>query len=124
MHSKHILVSSIAAVALGLAGAAFAETEADAAADAAAEIATGVAAGQEASQQAADVADEAQADVQEAQAAGEASTADAVDADLADEEANTIASDMIEAKEITKEVEEEAKVDAVLQDSKTLIEGQ
>jgi hypothetical protein len=123
MHPKHILVSSVAAVALGLAGAAFAETQADAAAKAADEIATGVAAGEKEAQQAAGVAEEAQADVQAAQASGEASTGDAVDADLAAEEASTTAADMIEAKEATKAVEEEAKVDAVLQDSKTLIEG-
>ena len=48
---------------------------------------------------------------------------DAEAADLASEAASSTAADMIEAKELAREVAKVAKTDAVLKDSKEMIQG-
>lgn len=52
-----------------------------------------------------------------------ATSREAVEADVAAEGTSTMAADMIEAKEATKAVADEAKTDAVLSDSKAMIYG-
>ena len=123
MYLKHILISTTTVVALSLSGALFAETAADATAKAATEIAKDVKAASAVTQDAANVSTEAAADVNAAKAAGNAGSKDAEAADVASEVTNEAAADMIEAKMVTEEVEKEAKTDAVLEDSKTLIQG-
>jgi len=124
MYLKHILASSIAAVAVSLAGVALAESPADATAKAASEMATDANVGAAAAQEAANVAVEGAADVSAAQAAGMATSTDAEAADLAAEGASEMAADMMEAKEATEAAAKEAKTDAVLEDSKKLIEDE
>jgi hypothetical protein len=121
MYLKHILASSITAVAVGLAGVALAESQADAAAKAAAEMAADTKAGAAVTQEAADVAVEGAAGVTEAQAAGMATSTEAEEADVAAEGTSQMAADMMEAKGATEAAAKEAKTDAVLKDSEKLI---
>ena len=123
MYLKNILVSATTAVALGLSGAALAETAADATAKAATEMAKDVGPAAGGTQGDGDVTTQAAADVNAAKAAGAASSMDAEAADVASEVTNEAAAEMIEAKMVTEEVAKEAKTDAVLEDSKTLIQG-
>jgi hypothetical protein len=123
MSLKHTLTVSIAAAALGLAGPAPAETQSDITAETASTIASEVQVGAEASQEAANAAVETATAVNAAQAVGEASAKEAEAADVAAEEASLMASDMIEAKEVTEAAATEAKTDAVLDDSKEMIQG-
>ena len=123
MNLKHTLALSVTASALALAGRALAETRADVTAETASAIASEVQIGAEIGQEAADAAVETANTVNAAKAVGAASASKAEAADVAAEEASLMASDMIEAREVTEAVATEAKTEAVLEDSKAMSQG-
>lgn len=123
MNNKPLLLSVTAMLALGLSGTLLAETEADAAAKAAKQMAEDVGAAAEMTQGAADVVTEGAADVNAAKDAGLATSAEAEAADRMSEAVNAEAAEMMETKVIADEAAKEAATDAVLEDSKEMIEG-
>lgn len=123
MKTSQIIVSASTALAIGFSSALFAETPADAAAKAAKEMAKDVDAGAAMTQGVADAVTDAAADVNAAKDAGLATSEEAEAASRMSEAANTEAAEMMEAKIIADEAAKEAATDAVLEDSKELIEG-